>query len=241
MENKIAVEVKAVCAGYTGRVVLREVSLKISMGESVALIGPNGCGKSTLLKTIAGFIKPNAGEIALDGVRVVRESPDERVRKGLGYLPQTRNVFADLTVAENLRLAWSVGDPTQGQARVAALLEAFPILRDKLNRRAGLLSGGQRQALAVAMTLVRPTKLLLLDDPVAGLSQATGASLLAAVRAFQGREGFAMVIVEHRLRLIHPVIDRVVVMREGQVVDDTPTPDQILNFAWLAGHYRVRT
>jgi len=227
-----------ISAGYGGRPILHEMSLAVAIGESVALIGPNGCGKSTLFRVVAGTLEETRGEVALHGVPVDGQPTDARIRHGLGYLTQTRNIFAGLTVAENLLLA--VESRLSGDTatrRVRRVLEVFPSLVGRRDDRAGLLSGGQRQVLAVAMVLTRPARLLLLDEPVAGLSAELAIELVEGLRTLQADDGFAMVLIEHRLRRVQPVVDRVLVMREGRIVDDTRETDRMLDAAWLAAHY----
>lgn len=225
-------------AGYNGRAILQSVSLAVEQRQRVALIGPNGCGKSTLFRVIAGMVNATAGEVRFLGRCMQRESPDARIRTGLGYFTQTRNVFSGLTVEENLLLASeSVGLHATASTRMKRVLSDFPTLREEIRKRAGLLSGGQRQSLAIAMVLMRPAKLLLLDEPVAGLAPTAGNALLSALRAIQSDEGFATIIVEHRLRQVQPHVDRVLVMRDGQIVDDTTDTERMLDSDWVAGHY----
>jgi branched-chain amino acid transport system ATP-binding protein len=240
MKSAPTIEVISVSAGYRGRPVLRDVSLSVVAGQRIALIGPNGCGKSTLFRVMAGVLRATAGEVHLDGSDLGAGSTDIRIRLGLGYLTQTRNVFAGLSVKENLVLAGESMDAAnfgRSTARIEKLFQLFPTLGERPDCRAGLLSGGQRQALATAMVLMRPPKALLLDEPVAGLSPVAAVSLMTAIRSLQADEGFALIVVEHRLKLVQPHVDRVLVMREGRIVDDTTDTERMLDGAWLFAHY----
>ena len=162
------------------------------------------------------------------------QSPDSRVRMGIGYLMQTKNVSPRLTVVENLQLAGEAVVAAGGdEARISELMMVFPILAATREKRAGLLAGGQRQSLAVAMVLMRRPRLLLLDEPVAGMAPDAGRDLLEAVEALRRKEGFPLVIVEHRLRQVQPHVNRVLVMREGRIVDDTLETKRMLDADWL--------
>jgi ABC-type branched-subunit amino acid transport system ATPase component len=241
LQNMAVLNVAGLSAGYDGRFVLKEVALRINDGEGVALIGPNGCGKSTLLRTIAGLVPTDSGEVLLEGVTLCNKSTDCRVHQGVGYLKQTNNIFAGLTVEDNLELSGrSIQSAYLTRQRIDRICSFFPALTDRLKTRAGLLSGGQKKSLAVAMVLMHPIRLLLLDEPVAGLSPQLGDELLQAVRCIQGSEGFSMIIVEHALRMIHPHVSRLLVMREGAIIDDTKDTNRLLDASWIAGHYQIR-
>jgi branched-chain amino acid transport system ATP-binding protein len=162
--------VENIHAAYGKKEVLRGVSLSMQQGEIVALIGPNGAGKSTLLKVIAGFLKPLHGQVWLDGKALNSLAAHERVGQGIAYFMQGGKVFPNLTVAENLEMGLASLSVQNKKDGIPAVLEIFSNLKDLLNRRAGLLSGGERQALALAMVLVRRPHLLLADEPSVGLS-----------------------------------------------------------------------
>lgn len=211
-ENGTILVIGGLTAGYNGREVLRGVDLRIGKDESIALIGTNGCGKSTLFRVVTGLLLPGGGEVNFLGKSLAGHSPDSRVRMGIGYLKQTKNVFPGLTVVENLQLAGESVVAAGGvEARISELMAVFPILAAAREKRAGLLAGGQRQSLAVAVAVVlmRRPRLLLLDEPVAGMAPEAGRDLLEAIEELRRKEGFPLVIVEHRLRQVQPHMNRV--------------------------------
>ena len=193
--------------------ILHGVSLRVAPGEFVTVIGPNGSGKSTLLKAIFGLVPPRSGTITFAG-RDITGIPTERlVLRGLGYVPQSANVFAALTVAENLAMGAFVrksGVP----ARINEMYELFPDLAASRRRRAGNLSGGQRQMLALARALMLDPQLLLLDEPSAGLSPAVMQTMFAQVKNIQA-QGVAAVIVEQNAREALSISQRAYVLADG--------------------------
>jgi branched-chain amino acid transport system ATP-binding protein len=223
-------------AGYGGRPVVEGLSLVIRETDRVALIGPNGCGKSSLLRTITGEVPESSGTVQFRGEDITNLQTDAIVCRGLGYLRQTNNIFPGLTVGENLDLASTDGTKGTGRDR-RSVLGLFPMIEGRQSVRAGLLSGGERQALAVAMVLLRPVRLLLLDEPVAGLSQKSAAHLLNGISTLQRKEGFALVLVEHRLRLIHPHVSRVIIMVRGGISEDTQETGILEDRERLEKHY----
>ncbi len=197
---------------------VRDVSLHVSEGELVGLIGPNGAGKSTLLRTICGLSAPTHGEIRFDGESLVGSTPDRIVARGVALVPEGRRVLASLTVAENLRLGASTPN---GRAAFAGALEAalhrFPILRARFHQRAGLLSGGQQQQLAIARALMSRPRLLLLDEPSLGLAPLVVDEMFAALADLRA-EGLTMLLVEQKSRRTIAVANRTYVMRSGCIV-----------------------
>ncbi len=213
-------EIDGIAAGYGGRPVLDGLSLTIRPKQRVGLIGPNGCGKSTLLRAIVGEVPEVTGSIHFHGSELRGLETSTIVNRGIGYLRQTHNIFPGLTVEENLEIASANGRSRNVRDR-EQLLKAFPALDGREKTRAGLMSGGERQALAVAMILMHPVSLLLLDEPLAGLSQKAANELLEGIARLHAEEGFALILVEHRLNLIRPHLDRVVVMVRGRIEEDT--------------------
>ena len=191
-------EVDALHAGYGDHEILRGVDLRVDDGEIVAIIGPNGAGKSTLLKTIAGLLLPRGGDVRLDGERIGGSEPDAIIRRGLCYVPQEANVFPGLSVDENLTIGGWVSTSRHAE-RARAAIELFPTLGARRRQRAGSLSGGERQMLAIAMALMVEPRLLLLDEPSAGLAPALQRVIFDRVRDINAR-GIAVVLVEQNAR-----------------------------------------
>lgn len=231
-------EIKSLTAGYGGRPVLESLDLSISAGERTGLIGPNGCGKSTLLRAITGELPQTLGSIRFHGEEIRQLETSIIVNRGIGYLRQTRNIFPGLTVAENLEIASSNGCK-RSLRNMTQLLEAFPVLKGREGMRAGLMSGGERQALAAAMVLTHRVSLLLLDEPLAGLSQKAATDLMNGIASLHTEEKFAMILVEHRLNLIRPFLDRVIVMVRGKVQEDTRNIRLLENPELLGRHFLI--
>ena len=235
--SETLLEVKNLSCGYGDRPVLNGVDLAVREGESVLLAGPNGCGKSTFLKAVIGALPLTDGEVAFGGEPLAGKSVEERVHLGIGYLRQTDNIFPGQTVEENLMLAGMSLAKTEYAAARNGMLELFEFLKPKLGQRAGSLSGGQRQALALAMVFMRPQRLYLLDEPTAGLSPKAAQDIMERVHRF-AKDGAnrAILMVEHRLDLL-AWIDRAVFLSQGRVKSETSDSRQFLDANWLAKNY----
>ncbi|MBQ6338587.1 MAG: ATP-binding cassette domain-containing protein [Kiritimatiellae bacterium] len=235
--SETLLEVKNLSCGYGDRPVLNGVDLAVREGESVLLAGPNGCGKSTFLKAVIGALPLTDGEVAFGGEPLAGKSVEERVHLGIGYLRQTDNIFPGQTVEENLMLAGMSLAKTEYAAARDGMLELFEFLKPKLGQRAGSLSGGQRQALALAMVFMRPQRLYLLDEPTAGLSPKAAQDIMERVHRF-AKDGAnrAILMVEHRLDLL-AWIDRAVFLSQGRVKSETSDSRQFLDANWLAKNY----
>jgi len=188
-------EANDIVAGYGATMVLHGACIAADHGEIVTIIGPNGCGKSTLFKTIMGYLKPQSGTIVFDGQDVTALDTKDKVMRGMAYVPQLSNVFPSLTVRENLEMAGFSKDRTTLRRAIEGALENFPILREKLSGRAGNLSGGQRQMLAMAMALVTQPKVVLLDEPSAGLDPKATERIFRQIEAIHV-QGTVIVIIE---------------------------------------------
>ena len=205
-----------VVAGYRpDSPILHGVSVEVRKGEVVTIVGPNGAGKSTLVKAIAGLVAVSAGSIRLDG-REIANAPAHRLpARGVAYVPQTGNVFGSLTVHENLRVGAAPLPRRAAAARFEAAYAAFPPLKERRDRKAHVLSGGQRQMLAIARALIPEPELILLDEPTAGLAPKVVAEVFDMVRGLAAR-GVAVLMVEQNARAALNVSDRGYVLAEGR-------------------------
>jgi len=196
---------EAISSGYGDEDILHGVTIHVDRGEIVSIIGPNGAGKSTLLKTLCCLLRARQGNIYFEGTPVKGMSPREVTRKGMCYVPQEQNIFPNLSVTENLEMGAYVA-PKGWRTRQEQIFERFPVLRARRKMRAGNLSGGERQMLALGMALIVEPSLMLLDEPSAGLSPLLMDSLFEKIAEIN-RQGLAMVIVEQNaieaLRLSH--------------------------------------
>lgn len=215
-------EVREVVAGYGKKVVLREISLEVSEEEVVAVIGHNGAGKTTLLRTVFGLLQPREGQIRYRGARIEGRRPALNVKDGIAFVPQGHGVFPDLSVMENLELgAHSLEEGTMGE-RLEAVFSLFPILKDRHRQKAGTLSGGQQQMLALGMALVLRPQLLLLDEPSLGLAPLLVQRVLETVIEINHRFKTAVLLVEQNVKQALQIARRVYVMKVGQVVHAGP-------------------
>lgn len=208
--------IEGVSASYGRVVALRDVSLKVSEGEAVALIGANGAGKSTLFKTIVGFLEPRGGSLAFKGHRLTGLPPERRFHLGIGYAPEGRRVFPGLTVRENLEVAAS-GGRSQREALLDDVFEMFPQLADRQNARGWQLSGGQQQMLAIGRALMGAPKLLLLDEPSLGLAPKLVDEVLGRIPSIVAR-GTSVLLAEQNVTKALRYCDRAYVMEVGKVV-----------------------
>lgn len=214
--SALALEARALVAGYEpGLAIVRGASLAVRPGEVLAVLGPNGSGKSTLVKAIAGLVPLEAGTVRLFGRDVTGRPAHQLVREGLAFVPQTENVFARLSVRENLELAAAVLSRPQRPARIEAQYALFPDLGRLRALAAGRLSGGQRQMLAVARALVVEPRVLVLDEPSAGLAPRLVAALFDTLRAIRAL-GMTIVLVEQNARAAVALADRATVLVEGR-------------------------
>lgn len=214
-----AVEVNTVIAGYSAEIdILRGLSIRVDRGEIVCILGPNGCGKSTLLKTIAGFLSPREGTVRICGVDVTHLPVHRKVREcGVGIVPQTDNVFGALTTWENLALGGQYTDKREAEARIDELSGIYPVLRRKMSSPASSLSGGERQILSLARALMPRPRVLLLDEPSAGLSPKTLREVFTAISRARDTEQVSVLMVEQNAMEALRMSDRAYVLSVGTV------------------------
>jgi branched-chain amino acid transport system ATP-binding protein len=199
-----------------GRIpILNGISLEVAAGEFVGVLGHNGMGKTTLLKTLMGFVPAQRGRIAFDDVDVTHEPPYARARRGLGYVPQGREIFPRLSVRDNLRMGF-VG--RGAEERLEAILETFPRLVPLLNRRGGALSGGEQQLLAIARCLAGNPRLILFDEPTEGIQPSIIEELVDVLRRLHRTQGLTIVLVEQNLEFIAELAMRVLLIQKGAIL-----------------------
>jgi urea transport system ATP-binding protein len=209
-------KVDAINQYYGGSHILRGVSFEAKLGEVTVILGRNGVGKTTLLKSLMGVVPVKAGSITLDGQDITNLPSYERVKRGVGYVPQGREIFNRLTVDENLRMGLAT---KPGASQVPAeLFELFPVLKQMINRRGGDLSGGQQQQLAIARALAPGPKLLMLDEPTEGIQPSIIKDIGRVIRMLADRKTMAIVLVEQYYDFAAELADQYLVMERGEVV-----------------------
>jgi urea transport system ATP-binding protein len=212
----VMLEVQDLNQFYGGSHILRDLAFEARMGEVTVLLGRNGVGKTTLLKSLMGVVPVKAGSVKLDGVDLTRAAPYERVRAGVGYVPQGREIFGRLTVEDNLRMG--LATRPGGTAIPPELFELFPVLQQMLQRRGGDLSGGQQQQLAIARALAAGPKLLMLDEPTEGIQPSIIKDIGRVIRMLADRKTMAIVLVEQYYDFAAELADQYLVMERGQIV-----------------------
>ena len=214
---------KAIDAGYDDALTLRGVSLEVTRGEIVAMIGANGAGKSTTLRTISGFLRPRKGTIEFDGRTIAGLTPDRITALGLVHVPEGRRVFPELSVEENLlAAAYLVPERREVKRRLADAMGRFPVLERRRRQAAGTLSGGEQQMLAVGRALMLRPRLMLLDEPSFGLAPLVVAELFAILRRLNEETGVAMLIVEQNAALALDLAEHAYLLETGRIVMDGP-------------------
>jgi branched-chain amino acid transport system ATP-binding protein len=243
--EKAMLEIKDLTAAYGAVVAVRQANLSVRQGQIVALLGANGAGKTSLLKSISGVVKPRGGTITFDGNAISGRATAEIAARGIGHVPEGREIFPQLTVLENLRMgAYLRRDTTSIAEDIDAACAQFPILRERSHILAGLLSGGQQQMLALARALLMRPKLLLMDEPSLGLSPLLTQELFAEISRLNKQNGLTILLVEQNAGLALKVADYVYMMETGRIVSSGPPSDfaaqnDIVRY-YLGGQHRDR-
>jgi urea ABC transporter ATP-binding protein UrtE len=204
-------------SGYNGSVVNRDISFSVARGEVLALIGRNGVGKTTLARTVIGLQRTLSGTIVFDGADVTRISARRRARLGIGYVPQGRGIFADLTVEENLRMGQMIGGAYKP---LDYAFDLFPVLKERRRQLGGTLSGGQQQMLSIGRVLIGQPKLLLLDEPSDGIQPSIVEQIGELCRTLNARDGLTILLIEQNLDLIMASADRCLLMEKGAITEE---------------------
>jgi branched-chain amino acid transport system ATP-binding protein len=208
--------------------IVRSLSLEVRAGEVLAVVGRNGVGKTTLVETVVGLLPLEGGQIKLAGADIGRDDAKDRARAGLGYVPQGRGIFARLTVDENLRMGDMIG--AQGRADYEAVYASFPVLRERRRQRAGTLSGGEQQMLAIGRVIVGRPRLLILDEPSEGIQPSIVQEIARLIRRHNRNTGLTVLLVEQNIDLVFLAAVRCAVMDKGTIVahlepDDLADPE----------------
>ena len=213
--------VTGLSAGYGAIPVLHHISMTIASGESLGILGHNGMGKTTFLRSLIGALKPTEGSVLLDGLDVTRMAPHGRARLGMAYVPQGREIFATLSVRDNLRMGLVKTRQTTAD-QLDALLADFPRLMPLLDRAGGSLSGGEQQLLALARALAGKPRVLLLDEPTEGIQPSIIDEIAETLTSLRDRLGLTIVLVEQNLDFIATVSQRVLVIKRGRLGEEIP-------------------
>ena len=212
-------EVSGITVRYKQLVALRKLSMKVEQGETVFVTGPNGAGKSTLLKAIAGVVTPREGLIAFNGTQIGGKTPEDIARMGFSMVPEGREVFGGLTIEENLRLGTGMRtDKDQAARDLEQVYAVFPMLKDRKDQAAGVLSGGQQQMLVIGRALMARPRLILLDEPSLGLAPLIVAEIFELVARLRDQEGIAFLVVEQNAKVALRVADHGYVLENGRIV-----------------------
>jgi branched-chain amino acid transport system ATP-binding protein len=203
-----------------GRIpILNGVRFDVAPGEFIGVLGHNGMGKTTLLRTLMGFVPAQRGRIVFDGIDITHEPPYARARRGLGYVPQGREIFPGLSVRDNLRMGFA---GRGAEERIDAILETFPRLTGLLDRRGGALSGGEQQLLAIARCLAGRPRLILFDEPTEGIQPSVIEELVAILERLHQTRELTIVLVEQNLEFIAELSERVLLLQKGAILRELP-------------------
>lgn len=229
-------KLQSIEAGYGESMVIRNVNLEVRPGQIVCLMGRNGVGKSTLMKSIMGLIKPRSGHIHYMETYITSSSPDHRAKSGIGYVPQGREIFPQLTVEENLLLGLEASSDRRKKLP-DTIFDTFPVLRQMLHRKGGDLSGGQQQQLAIARALAPGPKLLLLDEPMEGIQPSIVMEIEAIIETIKRNREIAVLLVEQSLEFATSIADYYYVLDRGTMAAEGK--DELLSEDLVRKHLTV--
>jgi len=233
-ENVLSIE--GINSGYGRLHVLFDIEATVADKEITVLVGPNGSGKSTLLKTVMGITKTYSGKILLNGDNIVGLPPHEVTKLGIAYLPQVDNVFANLSVKENLILAGYIMGKNKAKERTKEVLQDFPVLREHMDRHAETFSGGERQMLAMAMSMMRMPQIMLFDEPTASLAPKIAVEVLEKIKYFRDNYGMTIVLAEQNAKRALELGDHAILLVSGRVMYDGDS-NELLNHEELGKVY----
>ena len=232
-------ELKSLDAGYGSFQALFDVSLEVKAGEAVGVIGPNGAGKTTLMRVISGLIRPTRGSIAMEGADVLRTPPHRIVSLGIAHVPENRRLFPRLTVEDNLRMgAFTPKSRAKFADRLAFVYELFPRMKERRDQFAGTMSGGEQQMCAIGRALMSDPRLLLLDEPSAGLAPVIVQQVFELVRRIRA-SGLTVLIVEQNVQQVLKVVDRAYLLETGRIRASGPAADLLADKSIRAAYLGV--
>ena len=226
-------EGKEMTGGYgNGPDIINSCTVNVNKGEIVSILGPNGAGKSTAMKAMLGLLNLKSGSVKIDGKDISKLSPQDRVKQGISFVPQTKNVFAGMTVEENLEMgAFLIKEEIIDT--IYEIYNLFPILKEKRNQLVGELSGGQRQQVALGRALMIKPSVLMLDEPTAGMARADTNNTIDLLKQIKDEREITIAIIEHDMHVVFSLAERITVLAQGTpLVEDTPDN--------IKGHPKVR-